>query len=119
MLLIAALCSLWVWSTNSGPKGCKSFADIQEGEEVTLAVSLAEPKAVCYYPEPDSNSFLFFVTDKAGTVHRVIMKRPMPDGFEQARNVVIIGSRKGNDFIATDLRIKCHAVYNTGRSSAI
>jgi cytochrome c-type biogenesis protein CcmE len=120
IVLIAAvmLCMMSLLGDSS------SYANFNEAkanvdEEVHVAGTLVKTKPMDYKPEVDPNSFSFYMKDKVGNEQRVILKKSKPQDFERAEQLVIIGCMKGNDFVATDVLMKCPSKYNNAQEEAL
>jgi cytochrome c-type biogenesis protein CcmE len=101
-----------------------SYANFNEAkanpnEEVHVAGTLVKTKPMDYKPEVDPNSFNFYMKDKLGNEQHVILKKSKPQDFERAEQLVIIGCMKGDDFIATDVLMKCPSKYNNAQQEAL
>lgn len=101
-----------------------SYANFNEakanpGEEVHVAGTLVKTKPMDYKPEVDPNSFSFYMKDKLGNEQHVILKKSKPQDFERAEQLVIIGCMKGDDFVATDVLMKCPSKYNNAQKEAL
>jgi cytochrome c-type biogenesis protein CcmE len=64
-----------------------------------------------YNPEKDPNYFSFFIRDKDGVEKKVILLREKPQDFELSEQIVITGKMKAEEFIATDILLKCPSKY--------
>jgi cytochrome c-type biogenesis protein CcmE len=53
--------------------------------------------------------------DRTGTEKHVVLLKSKPQDFERSQQVVIVGSMKGDDFIANDILMKCPSKYNNGQ----
>ena len=64
-----------------------------------------------YDPEEDPNSFSFFLRDMNGDERKVILKAAKPQDFEMSEQIVVTGKMAGDDFVATDILMKCPSKY--------
>ena len=62
-------------------------------------------------PSPDKLSFSFLMIDQNGQEQQVYYNEPMPPDFLRSEQVVVIGSYKGNTFIADKILMKCPSKY--------
>ncbi|MFM7015374.1 MAG: cytochrome c maturation protein CcmE [Bacteroidota bacterium] len=69
-------------------------------------------KEFIYHPEQDANVFGFYMTDTIGTEKRVYFNGTKPQDFEKAEKIVVVGKIKGEDFIASQVLMKCPSKYN-------
>jgi len=74
-------------------------------------------KEFIYNPEKDANVFGFFMTDTIGTEKRVFYNGTKPQDFEKAERIVVVGKMKGEEFIASQVLMKCPSKYNKTEES--
>ncbi len=79
--------------------------------KVKIAGQLAKDKEMYYNPEVDPNYFSFYVKDAAGDEKKVVLLSEKPQDFELSEQIVITGMMKGDEFLATDLLMKCPSKY--------
>lgn len=60
----------------------------------------------------ENMQFSFHMKDQDGNVRRVIYPRPRPNNFEQADQLVVIGTMRNGVFYANDMLMKCPSKYN-------
>ena len=68
-------------------------------------------KPVTYDEQKDPNYFTFFMVDKKGNERKVIMQQGKPNDFELSESIVLTGKMEGEDFIASDMLLKCPSKY--------
>lgn len=89
-----------------------TFQDAQaSGERVKIAGQLAKDKEMYYNPEEDPNYFSFYIRDAADEERKVVLLSEKPQDFELSEQIVLTGSMKGDEFIATDMLMKCPSKY--------
>ncbi len=88
-----------------------SFADATNGGKVKIAGQLSKDKEMYYKPEEDPNYFSFYISDSEGVEKKVILLAEKPQDFELSEQIVITGKMKGDEFIASDLLMKCPSKY--------
>ena len=89
-----------------------SFDDaVRTGKKVKIVGTLAKDKEMHYDPVKDPNYFTFFVTDNDGQEKKVVLHSSKPQDFELSEQIVLTGQMKGEDFVATDLLMKCPSKY--------
>lgn len=89
-----------------------TFADaLRNGEKVKIAGQLSKDKEMVYNPEKDPNRFSFYIKDTKGEERKVVLLASKPQDFELSEQIVVTGKMKGNEFIATDLLMKCPSKY--------
>lgn len=57
-------------------------------------------------------TFSFYMEDESGSVHRVEYAGAKPNNFEDADELVVIGSMRGETFVSNDMLVKCPSKYN-------
>ncbi len=89
-----------------------TFEDaMQSGERVKIAGQLSKDKEMYYNPEEDPNYFSFFLKDEVGEERKVVLLSEKPQDFELSEQIVLTGSMKGAEFVATDMLMKCPSKY--------
>ena len=56
------------------------------------------------------------MTDEKGVEKKVIYNKPKPQDFEKSEKVVVIGSMKNDEFMATSLLLKCPSKYKADKT---
>jgi len=89
-----------------------TFADAaKSGERVKIAGQLSKDKPMHYNPEEDPNYFSFYITDSREEVRKVVLLAPRPQDFELSEQIVLTGQMQGEEFVATDMLMKCPSKY--------
>ncbi len=88
-----------------------SFADAESGQKVKIAGRLAKDKDMVYNPEQDPNYFSFFMQDMKGEERKVVLLAAKPQDFELSEQIVLTGSMQSEEFVATDMLMKCPSKY--------
>ena len=89
-----------------------NFEDARKsGERVKVAGQLAKDKEMVYNPQQDPNHFSFYVRDSKGAEQKVVLLQAKPQDFELSEQVVLTGRMQGDEFIATDVLMKCPSKY--------
>lgn len=89
-----------------------TFTDaLQTEEPIKIVGQLAKDKEMEYNPEVDPNRFSFYLTDIDGEVRKVILRAAKPQDFEMSEQIVVTGSISGDDFVASDILMKCPSKY--------
>lgn len=93
-----------------------SYANFTEasdnaGNRVKISGTLVKDKSLVYSPEIDPNFFSFYLQDAEGVVKQVIFKGAKPQDFERSEQIVLTGQMEGDQFIATDILLKCPSKY--------
>ncbi|MEO1437972.1 MAG: cytochrome c maturation protein CcmE [Bacteroidota bacterium] len=89
------------------------FADAIEQPEKKFQVVcyLSPEKPISYEPEVDPNKFTFSAKDKKDLEVDIVYLGAKPQDFERSEEIVLTGSYKGDQFIATDMLMKCPSKY--------
>jgi cytochrome c-type biogenesis protein CcmE len=59
----------------------------------------------------DRVSFSFIMVDDKGKEQTVQYNQPMPPDFTRSEKVVVVGSYKGENFVASKILLKCPSKY--------
>lgn len=120
-ILVIAVIMLIMLSMLGDSTSYANFAEAKAApdEEVHVAGTLVKTKPMDYNPEIDPNSFTFYMLDKQGVEQKVQLKKSKPSDFERAEQLVVVGSMKGETFVATDVLMKCPSKYNNAQQSAL
>lgn len=84
---------------------------VNSGKKVKVVGQLAKDKEIHYDPDKDPNYFSFFVRDNEGVEKKVILYQSKPQDFELSEQIVITGKMQGEEFVASDLLMKCPSKY--------
>ena len=89
-----------------------SFEDaLKSGNRVKIAGTLSKDKTMHYDPIKDPNYFSFFLKDMNGEERKVVLLSEKPQDFELSEQIVLTGQMKGDEFVATDMLMKCPSKY--------
>ena len=66
----------------------------------------------------DKVSFSFIMVDDKGKEQTVQYNQPMPSDFTRSEKVVVVGSYKGEKFLATKILLKCPSKYQEQKINA-
>lgn len=80
-------------------------------KEVKIAGQLAKDKEMYYEPAKDPNFFSFYIKDNKGEERKVILLAAKPKDFEMSEQIVVTGKMNGEDFVASDVLLKCPSKY--------
>ena len=81
------------------------------GKKVKIAGQLSKDKEMYYNPEEDPNYFSFYISDTEGEERKVVLLSEKPQDFELSEQIVLTGKMKGDEFIATEMLMKCPSKY--------
>lgn len=82
------------------------------GKELHIIGRLNRDKPIEYDATKNANRFTFFMFDEKGVERQVVYNNAKPQDFEKSEKVVVIGSMKGDQFLAKSLLLKCPSKYN-------
>lgn len=90
-----------------------TFADAMEtpGEKHKVTGTLSKDKPMEYDPAVDPNYFSFYMKDKDGKEQKVVLKAAKPQDFERSESIVLTGMMTEDEFVATDMLMKCPSKY--------
>ena len=120
-ILIIAIGFGVIMTSLSNSSTYASFKEADEHPSKTFHVvgKLDRNKPFLYDAHLNTNLFTFYLIDREGTEHKVMLEKPKPDDFEQSEQIVVIGSAKGKDeFDAKDVLMKCPSKYQDGKPTA-
>ena len=112
--LIMVAVAIGVLVSASGDMGTYSnFQNAMEqpDQKHQIVGYLAKDKPMTYDPEVDANLFSFYMKDKKGTEKKVAYIGTKPQDFERSEELVLTGTMKGDEFVATDMLMKCPSKY--------
>lgn len=69
-------------------------------------------------PGADKVSFSFIMVDQNGKEQRVFYNSPMPNDLVHSEKVVVVGSYKGDQFLADKILLKCPSKYQETKLNA-
>jgi len=105
----------------SASKDLSTYATFAEADKVGKAVKvvgvLSKDKPMVYQPEVDPNLFTFYIKDQEGVERRVVLNEAKPQDFELSEQIVVTGKLQENDFIASNLLMKCPSKYKDAEVS--
>ena len=89
-----------------------TFSEAREsGKKVKIAGQLSKDKEMHYDPASDPNYFTFYIKDTKGEERKVVLKAAKPQDFEMSEQIVVTGTMKDEEFLATDVLMKCPSKY--------
>lgn len=89
-----------------------TFTEAQSsGRAVKVVGQLSKDKEMIYDPVKDPNKFSFFAKDAAGEERKVVLLKAKPQDFELSEQIVVTGKMKDDEFVATDILMKCPSKY--------
>ena len=89
-----------------------TFAEAaSSGQRVKIAGQLSKDKEMYYDPAKDPNYFSFYIKDTKGKENKVVLLSERPQDFELSEQIVLTGRMKGDEFVATEMLMKCPSKY--------
>jgi cytochrome c-type biogenesis protein CcmE len=89
-----------------------TFKDAATSEvSVKIVGQLSKDKEIFYNPVEDPNYFSFYMRDADGSESKVVMLTKKPQDFELSEQIVLTGQMKGEEFLASDMLMKCPSKY--------
>jgi len=83
----------------------------ERAEVVKVSGDLAKNKEMYYNEQENANYFSFYLKDSEGQERKVILASEKPQDFEKSENIVVTGKMQGDEFIASDMLMKCPSKY--------
>ena len=81
------------------------------GERVKIAGQLMKDMEMHYEPEVDPNYFSFFLKDSNEEERKVVLLAARPQDYEMSEQIVLTGQMRGDEFVATEMLMKCPSKY--------
>jgi cytochrome c-type biogenesis protein CcmE len=110
-IMVAVAVSFFVMASED----LSTYATIAEaqstGERVKITGQLAKDMDMHYDPATDPNYFSFYIRDKDEKLQKVVLLQPKPQDFEMSESIVLTGRVQGDEFVATDVLLKCPSKY--------
>jgi len=114
IILVLVIAIAVVITTISDSSTYSDFAEAAKspGKELHIIGKLDRSKPLEYDARKDANHFSFYLIDSKGLVKQVNYHNAKPQDFEKSEKVVVVGSMKGDVFMASSLLLKCPSKYN-------
>jgi len=98
-------------------QGASRYADFNQafnkpGEKFTVIGKLDRSKQIIDLP----NHLEFYLVDEQKNERKVVYNKTKPQDFERSEKIVMTGTAKGQDFMATELLLKCPSKYNNSNN---
>jgi cytochrome c-type biogenesis protein CcmE len=115
LVLVIAVAVVVTTLTDSSTYTDFSSAASTPGKEFHIIGKLDKTKSIDYDATKNVNQFSFYLIDDKGLEKKVVYNNPKPQDFEKSEKVVIIGSMKNDEFLASSLLLKCPSKYNANK----
>jgi cytochrome c-type biogenesis protein CcmE len=73
---------------------------------------LNKEKPQDYNPHANADLFSFYLIDSEGIEKKVVLHKARPQDFEKSEQIVVIGKMQDDNFVASDVLMKCPSKYN-------
>jgi cytochrome c-type biogenesis protein CcmE len=109
-LIIVALSFGMIYTTVAGTSRYASFERVwnEPGKKFTVIGKLNRNKEIVSLP----GRYEFYLIDDKNVERKVIAHESKPQDFERSEQIVVTGKAVGDDFIATQILLKCPSKYN-------
>ena len=116
-IIIIAIAIGAILSTLADSSTYASFSSASEHPSRVFHVvgKLNKEKPQNYDPRTDADLFSFYMTDNEGKEKQVILHKARPQDFDKSEQIVVIGKMEDNQFVASDILMKCPSKYNNPR----
>lgn len=116
-IIIIAVAIGAILTTLNNTSTYASFAEAAQAPDSEFHVvgKFNKDKEAIYDPQVNANLFTFYMTDNKGTEKKVILNKNKPQDFERSEQIVLIGKMRGEEFVASDILMKCPSKYNDGK----
>ncbi len=111
ILLVVVAVVLLVQTGNATSEYANFDKAAKSGEKVQLVGTYVKDKPTIYDPLTDPNYFSFFLEDLNGNEREVVLLMGKPQDFEMSESIVLTGRMKDDQFIASDIQMKCPSKY--------
>ncbi len=115
IVVVVAVAVVITTMTDAGTYSDFAEAARKPGREFHIIGKLNRAKPVEYDPRINANQFSFYLIDEKGIERKVIYNNAKPQDFEKSEKVVLIGSMKGEQFVAKSLLLKCPSKYENDK----
>ncbi|MEM8523964.1 MAG: cytochrome c maturation protein CcmE [Bacteroidota bacterium] len=89
-----------------------SFSEaMNTDKKVKIVGQLAKDKPIEYNPAINPNYTGFYLRDVDGMEYKVALLKAKPQDFERSEQVVLTGKMEGNEFVASEILMKCPSKY--------
>jgi cytochrome c-type biogenesis protein CcmE len=115
VIIAVAIGAILTTLNNTSTYASFSEAEKAPDNEFHVVGKFDKEKESVYDPQVNANVFSFYMIDNKGTERKVILNKNKPQDFERSEQIVLIGKMKGEEFVASDILMKCPSKYNDGK----
>jgi cytochrome c-type biogenesis protein CcmE len=113
LLLVAGIAGTFIATFTTATRSVGFVeAAAQPGQEFKVSGTLVREEPVVYEPEVDPGTTRFTMQDKQGAVRKVVLRKAKPTGLENSESIDLYGAVVGDEFVATEMLMKCPSKYN-------
>lgn len=111
-VLLVVVAVILLFQTGNATSEYADFIKAEaSGQKVQLVGTYVKDMPTVYDPLTDPNYFSFFLEDIAGNEREVVLLMGKPQDFEMSESIVLTGRMKDDQFIASDIQMKCPSKY--------
>ena len=114
IIAIVGFTSLLLYNFGNSISTYVSFEEAENMSSAHVVGKLDKDKPYGFSRE--HKQLRFFMEDQQGNTRRVVYPKSMPNNFEQADQLVVIGELKNDVFYADEMLMKCPSKYNDAKS---
>ncbi len=115
IIIAVAIGAILTTLNNTSTYANFSEAAAEPGNEFHVVGKYNKDKGNVYDPQLNANQFSFYMVDNKGLEKKVILNKNKPQDFERSEQIVLIGKMEGEEFVASDILMKCPSKYNDGK----
>ena len=112
VIIAIAIAAIIGTINDSGTYANFTEASQHEGKVFHVVGKLDRTKPYEYNPEVNANVFSFYIVDNNGTEKKVVLNKAKPQDFDKSEQIVLIGKIKSDEFVASDVLLKCPSKYS-------
>ncbi len=111
IVMIVAAIGIFI-SSGSDMTTFSTFKEATATQKVVkVSGDLVKNKEMYYDEQENPNLFTFYLKDSEGQERKVILNNAKPQDFEKSENIVVTGKMQNDEFVATDMLMKCPSKY--------
>ena len=116
-IIAAGMVILAIFLLTNAAGDVSTYGSFQEarksGRTVKIAGQLSIEREMIYDPQVDPNLFTFYMKDTKGEERKVRLRAAKPQDFERSEQVVATGTMQGEEFVASEVLLKCPSKYKS------
>ena len=109
-LIVIVVAASIIYTSLEGASRYADFSQVfdEPGEKFTVIGKLDRTHQMVDLP----NHLEFYLVDEQKNTRKVVYNKTKPQDFERSEKIVMTGTAKGNNFLATEILLKCPSKYN-------